>query len=91
MNYEVHNLEAPAFLEAKSLSLCWQAYAENAAREDIEAVGFNDQSGYVYIALSNGVTIASKFGQEVEYITVDYDNGVETFHEAYIDALIMFE
>ena len=83
MSYEVHNLEAPAVLEAKSLSLCWEAYAQFAAGEYIEAVGFNNQSGYVYIALSNGVTIASKFGQEVEYITVNYDTGEEEFWSKY--------
>jgi len=83
MNYTVHNLEAPAVLEAKSLSLCWEAYAESAAREDIMEIGFNDQSGYVYIALENGITICSKFGQEVEYLTVNYDTGEEQFWSEY--------
>ena len=35
---------------------------------DIMCCGFNTSSGYVYIALENGVTIASCFGQRVEYI-----------------------
>lgn len=83
MSYTVNNLEAPAVLEAKSLSLCWEAYARFAAREDIMEIGFNDQSGYVYIALENGITIASKFGQEVEYLTVNYDTGEEQFWSEY--------
>jgi hypothetical protein len=90
MDYTVHNLEAPAVLEAKSLSLCWEAYARFAARKEIEAIGFNDQTGYVYIALSNGITIASKFGQEVEYIVFDHDSDTETFHDRYIDAEIIY-
>lgn len=91
MSYTVNNLEAPAVLEAKSLSLCWEAYARFAAREDIMEIGFNDQSGYVYIALENGITIASKFGQEVEYIVFDHDTDLETFHESYIDAEIIYQ
>jgi hypothetical protein len=90
MSYTVHNLEAPAVLEAKSLSLCWEAYAKFAAREDIMEIGFNDQSGYVYIALENGISIASKFGQEVEYIYFDHDSDTETFHDSYIDATIIY-
>jgi len=46
-------------------------------------IGFNDQSGYVYIALENGITICSKFGQEVEYLTVNYDTGEEQFWSEY--------
>lgn len=83
MSYTVNNLEAPAVLEAKSLSLCWEAYANFAAREDIMEIGFNDKSGYVYIALENGITIVSKFGQEVEYLTVNYDTGEEQFWSEY--------
>lgn len=90
MSYKVHNLDAPAVLEAKSLSLCWEAYARFAAREDIEVIGFNDQTGYVYIALGNGITIASKFAQEVEYIVFDHDTDQETFHDSYIDAEIIY-
>ena len=38
--------------------------------EEIMQCGFNKQSGYVYIALENGISIASCFGQDVEYIVV---------------------
>lgn len=90
MSYTVYNLEAPAVLEAKSLSLCWEAYAKFAACEDIETIGFNNQTGYVYIALGNGITIASKFGQEVEYIVFDQDTDLETFHKSYIHAQMIY-
>ena len=43
---------------------------------DIMCCGFNEYSGNVYIALENGVTIASCFGQSVEYIVSDPDTGL---------------
>jgi hypothetical protein len=41
--------------------------------------GFNINTGYVYLALDNGITIASCFGQEVEFIVFNYDTGQEDF------------
>jgi len=58
-----------------------------APREDIMEVGFNTNSGYVYIALENGITIASAFGQEVEYIITNFETGEEHFCETYNAAL----
>ena len=49
--------------------------------------GFNTSSGYVYIALENGVTIASCFGQDVDYISIDYDSGEEYFFDDYEQCL----
>ena len=63
------------YSDAKSKSIVWSAYAENFAGEEIMEEGFNINSGYVYIALENGVTIASAFGQSVDYIV--YDNETE--------------
>lgn len=65
---EIHNLETPAYCEAMGLSKVWKAYADNCTREDIMQVGFNENSGYVYIALENGVTIGSCMGARVQYI-----------------------
>lgn len=68
-----------AYLDAKSKSIVWAAYAENFAGEEILEEGFNINSGYVYIALENGITIASAFGKKVEFIVYDDENEEETF------------
>jgi hypothetical protein len=78
----MYNLENPAYLEAKSLALCWEAYAKNTAGHEIEQIGFNNQSGYVYIALGNGITIASAFGKPIEFIIFD-DEDQEVFLDDY--------
>ena len=79
---EIYNLDNPAYLEAKGQAKVWKAYYKNAKldnwstnREEIMEVGFNQNSGYVYIALENGISIASAFGQSVEYIVTNMDNG----------------
>jgi hypothetical protein len=66
-----------AFCEAQGLAKVFQAYADNCAGEDILEVDFNPNSGYVYIALENGVTIGSMLGQEVEYIVFNEYQGEE--------------
>ena len=62
-------------------------YMKYAPREEIMEVGFNTNSGYVYIALENGITIASAFNQEVEYIITNFETGEEHFCETYDAAL----
>jgi hypothetical protein len=84
---EIHNLDNPAFCEAMGLSNVFKAYAEECSREDIMEVGFNANSGYVYIALENGITIASSMGQRVEYIVTDFESGEESFFDNYTLAL----
>ena len=76
-----------AFCEAMGLSNVFKAYAEECSREDIMEVGFNANSGYVYIALENGITIASCMGQRVEYIVTDFESGEESFFDNYTLAL----
>ena len=66
-----------AYLDAKSKSIVWDAYANHFASEEILEEGFNINSGYVYIALENGVTIASNFGQGVAYFLNDFNTGEE--------------
>lgn len=66
-----------AYLDAKSKSIVWSAYAEYFAGEEIQGEGFNINSGVVYIALENGVTICSSFGQEVFYIIYDNETDKE--------------
>lgn len=75
-----------AYCEAMGLSLCFSAYAEESAREDILEIGFNSNSGYVYIALENGVTICSMLGRGVEYLVTDFENGEEHFFDSYHEA-----
>lgn len=68
-----------AHLEAKGMSKVWMAYADNCAGEDIMEVGFNPNSGYVYIALENGVSIGSNLGGDVEYIVTNFNDDYEEF------------
>lgn len=82
----MYNLESPAHLEAKGLARCWDAYAENTPRHYIMCIGFNDQTGYVYIALENGITIASAFGKPVEFIIFDCEADEEVLFETYEEA-----
>ena len=48
---------------------------------------FNANSGYVYIALENGISLCSMLGNDVEYLTMDYDDNEETFFDSYEEAL----
>jgi hypothetical protein len=72
-----------AYLEAKGKSKVWAAYANHFAGEDIIEEGFNINSGYVYIALEDGISIASAFGKNVEYIINDFKSGEEKFFDSY--------
>jgi hypothetical protein len=75
-----------ACCEAHGLGLCFIAYADYSAGEEILEVGFNSNSGYVYIALENGITICSMLGREVEYLVTNFDNGEEYFFPTYHEA-----
>jgi hypothetical protein len=63
-----------------------RAFQDNAWGEEIMECGFNQNSGYVYIALENGISIASCFGQSVDYIVYDYETGEEHFFDTYEEA-----
>ena len=79
-----------AYCEAKGLSKCFQAYADNCSGEDIMTIGFNPNSGYTYIALENGLQICSMLGREVEYLIVNFMDGEETFYDSYEIAIRNF-
>jgi hypothetical protein len=80
----MHGLEGSiAFLEAKGLAVVFEAYAYDCAGEEITEVGFNPNSGYVYIALENGISIASFMGQRVQFLVTDFENGEEFFFDNY--------
>lgn len=83
--------DSVAHLEAKGMSKVWMAYADNCAGEDIMEVGFNPNSGYVYIALENGVSIGSNLGGDVEYIVTNFNDGEEFFFDEYETALKQME
>lgn len=75
-----------AYLEAKGLAKCYKAYAEYLAGEDILEVGFNENSGYVYIALESvALSIGSHLGKDVEFIYTDFETGEETFYDSFED------
>lgn len=75
-----------AYLESKGLSKCFKAYAKYFAGEEIMSIGFNPNSGYVYISLEfHLVTIGSAFGKDVEFIYTDAETGEETFYESFED------
>jgi hypothetical protein len=82
----MHNLANPAHLEAVGLGKVWKSYADNCSREDIMEVGFNSRSGYVYIALENGISICSMLGRDVEYLVTDFETGEEFFFDEYSEA-----
>ena len=73
--------------DLESWILVQRAYQEVAQREDIMECGFNKMSGYVYIALENGVQIASCFGQSVDYIVYDFESDEEEFFDTYTEAI----
>ena len=83
---KIHNYENMGSLDKKSLELVWKAYNDTRLNEEIFEIGFNLSSGYVYIALENVVSIASCFGQSVDYIVTDYNNGEEFFFDTYDEA-----
>ena len=83
MNTHTQNQTSFGYSDAISKSIVWRAYAIYFGGEEIMEEGFNINSGYVYIALENGVTIASAFGQPVEFIV--YDN--ETIEELFFDSI----
>jgi len=76
-----------ASADAYSLAKCFEAYSDNCACESIMGIGYNSSSGYMYIALENGVTIGSCFGRDVDFIVCDPDTGEEEFLDSYDSAI----
>lgn len=77
--------------EAIGLSKVFASYAEYATCEDISVSGFNPNSGYVYIALENGVCICSMLGRDVEYLVTNFETGEESFFDSYDEAMLALE
>ena len=85
---EIYNLsESICLLEAVGLSKVFAAYADYATGEDINSIGFNHNSGYIYICLENGISICSEFGQSVDYLTYNSRTDEEQFFNTYNEAI----
>ncbi len=86
-NLTIHNLgENVAYCEAIGLSKVFEAYA-NIGGDIMEGgIGFNPNSGYVYIALENGISICSMLGREAEFLVTNFEDGEESFFDKYEDA-----
>lgn len=70
--------------DLESFKLVLDAYNDSGMPEIMyEGIGFNQSSGYVYIALENGIQIASCFGQSVDFIITDFEFGEEIFFDTY--------
>jgi hypothetical protein len=82
MSTHTKNQTSFGYSDAISKSIVWRAYAIYFGGEEIMEEGFNINSGYVYITLENGVTIASAFGQPVEFIVYDFEDGEELFFDS---------
>ena len=83
------DVSAMGYSDKESMMKVIIAYMRNCSGEEVmyEGTGMNMNTGYVYIALENGVTIASNFGQRVEYIVTDYVTGEEYFLNSYSSAV----
>tara|TARA_R100000231_G_C5254560_1_gene143784 strand:+ start:236 stop:523 length:288 start_codon:yes stop_codon:yes gene_type:complete len=86
------NLDEMGYQDIESMKLIIDAWYKLDDRDIMyEGTGFNKMSGYVYIALENGISICSCFGQEVEYLVTDFETGEEYFYETYEEALNKLE
>lgn len=73
--------------DKESLELVLKACREHVSKEEMTDAGFNTSSGYVYVVLENGIQVASCFGQDVDYIVTDFEDGEEHFFDTYQEAL----
>lgn len=90
MTIQIHGLKSLTYCETMGLSKCFKALADLGDKaEPIDydfAIGFNENSGYVYIALEEGIDICSMLGRDVEYLVTDYNDGEEFFFDTYKEA-----
>ena len=80
------DLNKMGYQDIYSMHLVINAYVDLDKCEDIFETGFNTSSGYVYIALENGIQIVSCFASDVQYIVTDMETGEEFFLDSYIEA-----
>ncbi len=81
------NSYSMCYLEALGMSKVFEAYASIGEDMMQGGIGFNPNSGYVYIALENGISICSMFGRNVEYLITNGNTGEEYFFDTYEKAI----
>ena len=84
----IHGLnENMAYCETIGLSKCLEAWADVMQYDEImvDGIGFNPNSGYIYMALESGISICSMLGRDVEYLVTDF-MGQEFFFDNYEEA-----
>jgi hypothetical protein len=81
--FDSHSL---SYLESLGLSKIFEAYASIGEEIMEDGIGFNPNSGYVYIALENGISICSMLGRDVEYLVTNFEDGEEYFFDTYEEA-----
>ena len=89
MTIQIHGLKSFTYCETMGLSKCFDALTNQlGAYYDVmeDGIGFNANSGYVCIALEDGITICSMLGRDVEYLVTDCDDGEEFFFDTYKEA-----
>ncbi len=88
LNFNLDNMGSSDKCSMFKVIECYKnLYVNNLLDCSIFETGFNQNSGYVYIALDNNVTICSCFNNDVEFLVTNFDNGEETFLEDYEDAV----
>jgi hypothetical protein len=85
----IHGFDSSSmcYLEALGMSKVFEAYASIGEDMMEGGIGFNPNSGYIFIALENGVSICSMLGRDVEFLVTDFYNGEERFFDNYEEAL----
>ena len=88
INFDTSNFGAAEF-EGMAKVVAAFASLDPDYRETIGegSCGFNQYSGYVYMALDCGVTIGSMLGRNVLYMVNDYDDCEEYFFRSFEGAL----
>jgi len=86
---KITNFNNFTYCETVGLGNCFTALGKLLGNYliDAEHVGFNANSGYVYIALDNGISICSLLGGDVEYLATCFETGAEFFFDNYGDCL----
>lgn len=75
------------FSDLQSFCICLEAYNNLFIRLNIEDIGFQQLTGYIYIGLESGILIASRFGRTVIYMVYDEQNNEDMEFDTYFEAL----
>lgn len=88
MSITIDNIEKMGDLDLLGLGKCLCAVGNlpiDCRSSRPEFVGYNPNSGYVYVVLENGLSILSMMNNEVEYMVYDDDTEEEVFFETIED------